>query len=164
MESISQTAGAYFKSLKVLHSALLGGIVFFAVVSIALQQDGAESVGGLVDMLMPFFIPVLSVAGIVGGDFVFKSRLQRIAGLDSLKDKMDGYRSALIIKFALIEGPALLTIIAFIQTGRYLYLGIALLLLMVFVYYSPKKSKLISDLQLTKNDSDLLDNPESEII
>jgi len=56
METPLMTSGAYFKSVKIVHFALLAGIVFFALTSIFLHQNGYKTFGE--DLDGPFLIIV----------------------------------------------------------------------------------------------------------
>lgn len=76
---------------------------------------------------------------------------------------MDDYRSALIIKLALIDVPAFVTIVAYMLTGGNVLLGIAVILIIVFLIYTPNRNKLINELELNSMESEIINNPEAKI-
>lgn len=164
METIKMTSGGYFKSIKIVHIALVVGIVFFTLVSILLQIKGFGTVGQEIDNVLLIVVPIFALIGIFASTLVFKNKLNGIRKKSSLKEKMEEYRSALIIKFALIEGPSFFVVVSYLLTGNYIYLGILVILIIVFLIYTPNKTKFINDLELTKNDSELINNSEAEIL
>lgn len=158
------TSGGYFKSLKIVHIALVIGVVFFALISILLQIKGFGTVDQEINNGLLLIVSIFTVFGILGSNLIFKKKLSGIREKSSLKEKMEEYRSALIFKLALIEGPTFFSVIAYLLTGNYIFLGMVLILIIVFLIYTPKQSKFINDLELTKSESDLINNSEAEII
>jgi divalent metal cation (Fe/Co/Zn/Cd) transporter len=163
METIKMTSAGYFKSIKIVHLALVIGVVFFALVSVFLQINGFGTLGELINNGLLLIIPLLALIGIFGSNFIFKKRLRKIVDKTNLNEKMEDYRSALILKFALIEGPSFFAIVAYLLTGNYIFLGTAVVLIIVFLIYTPSRTKFISDLELTKDESDLINNDKAEI-
>jgi len=158
------TSGEYFKSIKIVHIALVIGVVFFILISVFLQIKGFGTVAPEIDNILLFVVPIFALGGIFASNFVFKKRLNEIRKKSNLKEKMEEYRSALIVKLALIEGPSFFAVVTYLLTGNYIYLGLAVILIIVFLIYTPNKTKFINDLELAKNESDLINNSESEII
>jgi hypothetical protein len=113
METIKMTSAGYFKSIKIVHLALVIGVVFFALVSVFLQINGFGTLGELINNGLLLIIPLLALIGIFGSNFIFKKRLRKIVDKTNLNEKMEDYRSALILKFALIEGPSFFAIVAY---------------------------------------------------
>ncbi len=70
-----------------------------------------------------------------------------------VKEKFEQYRAASILQWALIEGPALFSIVGFFLTGNYAFL--ALLLAIIFLFAMTAPSKLKIQLQLQLNEADL---------
>ena len=164
MEAFKMTSGEYFKSIKIVHIALVVGVVFFALISVFLQINGFGTVGHEIDKVLLIVVPIFALIGIFASNFVFKKKLNEIQKKSNLKEKMEEYRSALIIKLALIEGPSFFAVVSFLLTGNYIYLGLTVILIIVFLIYTPNKTKLINELELTKKESDLIYNSESEIL
>ena len=83
--------------------------------------------------------------------------------LKGLNKKLTGYQSALIVKLALIEGPAFFTVVAYLLTTNVLFPVIAVFLEVVMVLSAPRKDKLITDLNLSMKETSILENPDSVI-
>jgi len=59
-----------------------------------------------------------------------------------------GYQAASLIKYALLEGPALLNIIWFSLTGNLLYLTIGGVMILFLFIQRPKAEKIEKELEL----------------
>lgn len=164
MEIIKITSGEYFKSIKIVHIALVIGVVFFALVSVFLQMNGFNTADQEFINIFLLVVSIFTLFGVIASNLIFKKKIRTIKEKSSLKVKMDEYRAALLIKLALIEAPAFFTVIAYLVTGDYIFLGIVLLLIIVFLIYTPNRVKFINDLGLTKAESELINNPDSEIV
>ena len=106
METNQMTTKAYFKALTIVYFALVAGQVVFALLALFLVQtgklgDGGEELSNIFLYVLPFFV----VGGILGSNIMFKKSLAEAKNKTGLLEKMNYYRSALIIRYALLEGP-----------------------------------------------------------
>ncbi|MFV0269197.1 MAG: hypothetical protein ACK5HT_18895 [Draconibacterium sp.] len=164
MNPLKLTTKDYFKSLKIIHFALTLGVLFFTIISTVLMKIGFESLAiDEMNKAFLFAIPFFALAGIFGSNFLFNSRLKVCKRQANLRNKLDEYRSALVIKFALIEGPSFLTVIAYLLSGNFLFLGLILVLLAIMISYRPTKEKAINDLELDYNAWQMVENPDAVI-
>ncbi len=85
---------------------------------------------------------------------LFKQRLQAMAG-DTISGRIRKYKTASLIRWALIEMPALFAIVSFLISGNYAYFGLAVALVLLFAATNPSKTKVIFQLQL--NDQEVAD-------
>lgn len=149
MEAQKFTSREYFKALKIVHLALMSGIFFFVVIANVLILQGFDDVAtDQIRTVFIYLVPAAILVGALGSNTVFKARLQKCIQEPSLKKKMEMYRSSLVLKLAFIEGPAFLTVIAFLMTGNYLYMLAIALLLFIFWTFRPTKEKAIMELEL----------------
>lgn len=85
-------------------------------------------------------------AGIAGG-FGFWSRMKaQLHTAQNLDEKLQRYRSTTIVRMALLEGPNLFGIVAYMLTGNQIILGIAVGGIVAFATYVPLKNKVLKDL------------------
>ncbi len=91
-------------------------------------------------------------------NFLFKSQLNSISENAELKEKLIKYQSASIIKYAVLEGVALFSIVIYTSTNNFLYLLIASGLLLYLILQRPTSSKIISDLDLKGNEKQDFEN------
>lgn len=164
MEQSQLTSKSYFTSLKIIHFALTAGVVFFMLISFALQFTGFEPELKEMEMILLGITAFAAISGIFTGNLLFRKRLEQLAEQKNLKDKLAGYQSALIVKFALVEGTAFFSVVAYLLTANILFPVITVLLVFVLVLFAPGKDKLISDLHLSKPETDVLNNPDAVIL
>ena len=147
----SNSTLSYIKTLSTLHYALFGGQVLMAGVMFFLKGSTVFHLSNS-DGVFLYLVPILSVLGLFFGQKLYDSRIQQLKDETDLDEKLDKYRGAIIIRLTLIEGPALLGIMAYYITGNLLYLVIAAFLILYFFYLKPSMENIKSDLVLTKNE------------
>jgi len=158
MDQQIMTSRNFFKANQIVHIAFIIGLVFFALISFFLQLQGFGSLGQEFNRASVFIVPVIAICGIIASKLTFKRKLNDCIGKTSLKDKLTEYRSALIIKFAIIEVATFITILSYLLTGDLILLAIVGFLIIVFATYRPSKEKLFLDLELSQPEKQLL-NP-----
>lgn len=163
MEQTQLTSKSYFTSLKIIHFALTAGIAFFMLIAIVLQFTGFEPELKEMEMILLGITVFAAISGVFTGNLLFRKRLEQLVELKSLKEKLTGYQSALILKLALVEGPAFFSLVAYLLTANLLFPAITLVLIFVFILYAPGKDKLISDLDLSRKESEIFNNPDAAI-
>lgn len=163
MEQTQLTSKSYLTSLKIIHFALTAGVVFFMLIAIALQFTGFEPELKELEEILLAITVAGAVAGVFTGNLLFRKRLEQLVELKGLKEKLMGYQSALIIKYALVEGPAFFSVVAYLLTANLLFPAITLVLISIFILYAPGKDKLISDLNLSRKESEIFDKPDAAI-
>jgi hypothetical protein len=144
----------YLKTLKVIFAAMLGGQISFLGVSIFFIYTGALGLGSVsLREIFNFLVPISTLLGVAAGHLFFRGRLTQIKLKNSLIEKLNAYRTALIISFALLEAPYILAVVAYLLTASYLFFTIAILIIAVFFFLFPSKNKIINDLELNPTES-----------
>ncbi len=157
MENYKMTSKDFFKSVQIIHLALITGVIILGIFAYSFHYIGIEMEGGKeLNFALIYVVPVFAIAGIIASNLVFKQKLKECIAQPNLKDKLNCYRSALIIKFALIEGSSFFALVAFLLTGDLLYLGFAAILVVVFITYTPSKEKSIVDLELNPTEKQII--------
>ena len=162
-EKITITSREYFKTIKIIHIAMIMGIIFFGIVAIFNQSSLGFPICEQITKIYLILVLVFVVFGIIASNMIYKKKLVKIKEKTSLKEKLEEYRGALIIKFALVEGPAFLLILVFLITGKYFLLGLAALMVGILVFYSPSIEKAINEIELSENEAKIIENPDAEI-
>ncbi|RYU91569.1 hypothetical protein EWM62_06410 [Mucilaginibacter terrigena] len=132
---------------KTIHLALLAGQCLFAGVVLFLGKQSAA--GPANDNQFIIIAAVLCVVAFAVGNLVYKQVIAAAVNKQTLTEKMAGYMSALIVKFALIEGASLFSIVSFLLTGNYFFLGIAAVMVVYFFTLRPNLDKAAEELGLT---------------
>lgn len=158
-----QTSKEYFTSLTIIHGAMLIGQVLFAAVAWFLNQDGplgdTESVS-----VLRIVVPVALIGGLVGNQLFTRSRLPQLQEKDTLAEKLTGYRTLLITRYALLEGPTLLAIVTYLLGGELTVLLVAGAIIAYFALLRPTREGTIQALQLKGEEERQVRDPEAKVI
>ena len=157
--SVEQTSKEYFKGLSILHGALAIGQVLIGGILYYISGDEDENAINLLQ-IFTYVVPLLLVGGLLGSTFLSKRLIEKAKSLPDLKDKLGSYRGALIVKWALMEGPTLIAMMAFFLTSNLNFLIMAGAMLAFFVTTNPSISKTIQDLSLSRDEQVLLGRPD----
>jgi thiosulfate reductase cytochrome b subunit len=131
-------------TLQIIYSALMAGVLFFLIVSVVLVLSGGAFIQGEKQEEQIFLIiaGVLAVTAIFAGISIVKKKLENLQLLQSIQEKIGQYRSLLIIRAALMEGPSFFFIVGYLLFGN-LAFGIgAVFCLAVMAAYFPTKSRI----------------------
>lgn len=138
----------FIKSLITIHMALVFGVMILMITMYTIKEGSALLVNTSEDVLV-FIVPLIAFAGIAAAFLLPKKMILPLLEKETLREKLEGLRTVLLIKYAILEGPAILSIIAFYMTGNTLYLLIALVLVAVMYAERPTEDKISSTLQLS---------------
>lgn len=138
------------KSLKIVHAALVMGVLLFLIISIYLTQMN----GGLafdvekdrfIFNLFIFISNMMAVVSISTGLFVFKNRIKEIAKLE-LAEKLRVYREAMIIRSATIEGASFFFVVCFFLFGSSIFLIEGAVGLAVLASFYPTNNRIAQEI------------------
>ncbi len=142
------------RSISIFYYSMIGGMLMFAIIVFVLNY---LQVPALLDqsMIRIFFIAVL----VIGAMSIFMApRLYNKRITDALSpglvlmDKLNIYRSALILYLALCEGAGLFAVIVYFLTGYKLLLIVVAVVLLAMLQKRPQKSKIFNELQLSSQE------------
>ncbi|HBF87278.1 MAG TPA: hypothetical protein DDX39_01455 [Bacteroidales bacterium] len=150
----------YFKSLSILWAALVAGQIFFAAIVYYLHKSGNFAVDENLNRIFLVIVPAFVVVGIAGNILFFKAKLKQLKFKKDLSYKMEQYRVALLVSYALIEGPSILGIVAFLLTGNIVFLSLSILIILLFFVNKPSKYKFSLDLELSGDEKKLIEIEE----
>jgi hypothetical protein len=147
-----QQQGNYFRSLKILHIAMLvGQIIFLLVVLYLVFSHFIKQVDMNTDKAFQVAAIIIGFTCVFGGIQYFKKQVEKIRQtVTLLSDKANRYRAANIIQWALSEGACLFVIISFQLTGNYAFAVLAAMLIIYFALLSPSKIKAVIHLSLSE--------------
>jgi len=139
------------RAINVFFYSMIGGMLMFTLIVFALNSLEKPV---LVDesLVRIFFVMVVVIAGlsILIATRLYKKRIA-VASTSSLAlmDKLNIYRSALIIYLALCEGAGLFAVIVYFLTGYKLLLIVIAVVALAMLLKRPEKSKIFNELQLS---------------
>ncbi len=133
----------------IIHGALTVGQLLFAGVTL-IAKNGSEmnpAESDINNMLLVMAVLMVS-GGIAMGTFLFKRKLLAIQSSNNLVDKLNDYSTALIIRFALMEAASLFTIVCYLLTSNYIFIGFAVIIVVTFIVLRPTRANVLRDLEL----------------
>ena len=148
-----------FKMLKVLHTALLMGMIIFGVIAIVLVQRNLipASDESLERALQVACILVSGVALLAGFNLFKKKMMAARNDSGPGEQRMDLYRAACILWWAMIEGPGLLATIAYMLTHNFAFFALAVFHIACLFVFTPRKANIVVLLNLTPDEVARLD-------
>jgi len=164
MEQIQQTTKEYFKLLSIIHLALIVGLVLFGlVVSFFIADFQHPDYTSELARIVVYLVPGLCIVGMIAGNIISKSKFKLLKEESDINIKLTGYREALIIRNALLEGPGLFALVTIFITNDMNYLIYAGVMVLLMLAKKPTMRSLIAELELDQQEVAMLENPDSII-
>jgi len=151
--------GVAFKSMKMIFFALLAGQIAAVVFTQSFEVDTNISFEAI-----PKIYWIIVALAIILSIFMFKNALKPALKDPSLKTKIATYRVAMIIRFALLEGPVFILLFAFADNNSNIHLFFIAILLAYFASLFPSKARVARELQLDLKDQQVLENDEEYLV
>lgn len=149
METKPQTSREYFKTMQIIYYALIAGQVSFALIALFLHQMiGLDTGLNELRIIFLYIVPIFIVGGYLSSRILFKNSLKTAKSKSSLVEKMADYRAALIVRYALLEGPSFLAIVVYLITGDFSFLVMAVFIIVIFFTIKPTRENAVNDLEL----------------
>lgn len=140
--------------LRMLFFAMLFGQISFGAI-IAFVMGKTTAVQLPIDSKIAMAIVVLfSAVAILVAYKVYAAKLLKARACSDTKQKLEGYKTASIVRWAIMEGVCLLNVILFFVLGDFNFLFCALAVLALFLTTMPTSSKLINELGIDMQDLD----------
>lgn len=156
------TPNGFIKTLSIIHLALLSGLIIFLIIAYTQNKVWQLNLNDTSDVFL-FIAPILAVGGILVGNFLYNNQINALSNKNSLREKLTGFQTASIMKYALIEGPALLAIVSSMNSGNLFYIIIAIALIVYFYFQKPTKEKIESNLKLNSEQKMQFNNADKAI-
>lgn len=136
-----------------MYFALLAGQIGMGLVACFVVSQGfSDARFRSVTYILLIVTAFLAIGAIAAGYILFNKRLDRLRALTDLSMKMQDYRAACILKWALFEGPCLFAMICYLLTGQVAFLGVAGLLVLNFLNNYPSKKKVVEELDVSSQE------------
>jgi hypothetical protein len=150
-----------FTTFRILHAALLIGLTLFIIISLVVTLLGFHKADEQLQRTLQVVCILVSTISVIGGFNIFRKRI--FAARNSLgtgEERMEQYRAACILWWALIEGPGLLATISFLLSGNYAFFALAVVHLLILLAFMPRKANIILLLNLTPQEVARLEGKE----
>lgn len=143
-------------TLPIIHFSMVIGLVIFTGFVYWNNPDFNAAMNS--SDIFTYLVPVVAASGYFASKAIFQNLTANIARTDGLQNKLSRYQVATIIKYALLEGPAILALIAYYFSGNALHLVIALSLIAYFFSQRPTRKKVLDDLKLSLEEQKEIDS------
>jgi hypothetical protein len=164
MGSDKNNTNNYLIFNQIIFFALLSGLLLFAVF-VAYIQSFIPVNAELTDYKEVILATVIifCFGEIMLGRFIFRRKLESVINKETkLKTKLETYRMAMIVNYALIESAAIFAMIFYLLTAYAPLFVIAGLLILYLILIRPGKESLINDLKLDGDEIARLENPDKD--
>ena len=108
-------------------------------------------------------VVLMFLGALVLNGFIFKILLKGVSANKSLKDKLTTYQTASLMRYALLEGPALFAVIVFSFTNNVFYLVLGAILIAYLFLLRPSINKIVADLNLSSPERAIMQRENQKI-
>lgn len=146
-----------FKSIKMLHLALVAGLLIFTGVAVAFKLTNTfPSLDESVDRILQVVVILISLPALFFGFRLFKKKIMQARNMNgSAYERLMAYRSACVLWWGMIDFPGVFAIVGFLLTGNFAYLFLATFHILLLFLFMPRKQNVA--VLLNFNSEDLKD-------
>lgn len=145
-----------FRVNYIIYFALLVGIIMFALFAYLFPRGQEDVPNENLLNIFTYIVPTLAVFEIFLSRFMYHKFIQQIQSNATLFEKISKYRTAKIVSWALLEGAALFSIIAFIITRSFFFYIVLFVIVIAFILSKPSLDECINDFRIEGNERDEL--------
>jgi hypothetical protein len=143
----------FFKTLDAVFFTLLSGQIIYFIVGLFIIQSGElKGFGGLNTIFM-FMTPVVVLSCIFASRFIYNKQVTEFDKSLPLENKMASFRTANIIKLALLEGANIITVSIMIITANYFFAALFVAVIVLVFFNKPSKEKFIIEYEISADDA-----------
>jgi len=145
-----------FNSIKIIYYALVTGLItFFAVTLFVIQNRIADQSNDL-DSIFTIAVPLFGLMMMFISRTIYSQMSANYKSSNDLSQKIEFYRKAKIVSWALVEAGCLCALVATILTVNYLYVAVFILLFGYFIMMKPSVESFVQEMRLNSKESDLI--------
>jgi hypothetical protein len=137
-----------FKQLKIIFVALASGQIIYFLISLFLILQEVVQLNKDFSSIRGFLVPVVVVILVVSSKLLYNHSINSKVKETPINEKLLLYKTNNIIRFALLEMAGILTVTFYLLTGDFLYAGMFVILMGIFLVNFPSKERFISEFEL----------------
>lgn len=136
--------------LRILYVGMILGPAMLGIVAYLLRSTGAftPETDATLTAVLGIVVPLAAIGGFGAGKLVFERLMEPARALPSLDDKLQAYQTAVIIRAAMMEAPALLSFALYLVFGGDVFAIIGLALIGFMLLFIPSADGIVMDLHL----------------
>jgi uncharacterized membrane protein len=146
----------YFQTLNILFFGLVMGPAMLGAVAFVLHQTGSFDplAGDLLDTVFGVTVPGIGLGAFYASKILFERRMPAVIARPSLDEKLEGYRTELILKYAMLESPSIFAFVAYLLTGTMLFFAIGAAMLFFMILVRPTREAAVMHLALSGKEAE----------
>ena len=146
----------YILSIRIIHFALILGLILFWAVSTFGKILPFQGTNESLKVTFQVLVPLAIIACITASQMLYNAKLYAIQKEMELEEKLVHFRMAFIIKCALLEIPAILSLVALLLTAEQLFSLLAAGMIAYLISQFPNKQKILDALPLSHSEIETL--------
>ena len=157
------TPGSYFRQLNILFFALIMGQILFVVIGLFINSNQSVAVSFPDDLekVLILLVPIVVVINVSLSFLLFVAKIKPLRNINDWEQQLKGYRSALLLRYAIMEAPSLFSVVVYLLTGNNTALLFIPLILLLFFTQRPRPAALAKHLALHDDERILLQDKEA---
>lgn len=164
MPVVKRTSKTYLRALQVSHIFMCISIVGFSVFCLVAVRSGQFAPKPFLDENLALIMGgAASLAMFLAGQLVYKARVNAIPRQTTLGAKTNVYRTAMVVRLALFNSAAVISIALFLLNGYILLLIFPGLMMALILAHFPNRAKMLDALQPNFKEMEQLDDPDAVI-
>lgn len=144
MNTSATTPDTSIKILLIVFAALLLGQCIFLGVILLIHSQGFELVEEGADIFQYIAI-ALTLSAIGVSTFIYRKMMNQAQAQPPRPDPIATYRTATIIRFAILEGGNMVNLVFYLLTAKEIFLGLFAVIIAAFFLARPASDKITSD-------------------
>jgi len=146
-----------FQALRMLYMSLIAGIIAFTLISAYMVYE--EKIEAIIEpdmrQIVLLIFSGLALIMVVFAFYFFRKKLDSIRDLP-IDSRMEKYRAAAIVRWAMIEFPVMLALIIYLLSREQLFFFLSAILLGIFITVRPSKTAVARDLGISADELESL--------
>lgn len=136
------------KAIRIVYIALMLGVAFFLLIAIALTlKTGSLGINDpFFEQVLLIVSTIMALVSISSGILVLKKRVENIQNFN-LTEKLNTFRSAMIIRAATMEGSGFFFVVCVVLTGSKISMIEAVVVLAAMLLYFPTNARLAREMK-----------------
>lgn len=152
----------FLKTISIIYYAILiGPLGFLLVQYFQIKETKLEFTN--TEEPFQYVVPIFAILGYIVGKRLYDTKIKELKNKDTLLEKLSFFQTGFVLKLALLEGPALLGIVAFSQEGNIYFLVIAGVLLLLIALQKPNKLNIQAVLNLSSEQRSQFNRPGEKL-
>ena len=144
----------FLLTLRIINLALIVGQLIFAGIIIFLIDNGNSPLLEEYNNLFLSIAFIFTFGAIFASNSIYKSKLKGILPGKTVFEKLQAYRVAIILKYGILEGAGMFSIMACFIIGNFLFLIFLAAIVAAFLFSTPSVDKIVLELKLSDREKD----------